>query len=149
MGRNSSKLLPKGLRKWYRNALQAVLARGEAEHFQYSETDSSYWEVRIVPLHSARSLNSAMVIATDVTERRPLEAQAIRSARFATLGVLSASVAHEVNNPNKQLKQRLQYLMSVFAVPLGQASEEAPEQAREQGATGAPRPAAELQCVPA
>ena len=50
---------------------------------------------------------------------------------------------------NKQLKQRLQYLMSVFAVPLGQASEEAPEQAREQGATGAPRPAADLQCVPA
>ncbi len=50
VGRNSSKLLPKGLRKWYRNALQAVLARGEAEHFQYSETDSSYWEVRIVPL---------------------------------------------------------------------------------------------------
>jgi len=115
VGRNSSKLLPKGLRKWYRNALQSVLARGEAEHFQYSEADSSYWEVRIVPLHSARSLNSAMVIATDVTERRLLEAQAIRSARFATLGVLSASVAHEVNNPNNAIQFNATLLKRSFA----------------------------------
>jgi PiT family inorganic phosphate transporter len=50
---------------------------------------------------------------------------------------------------NKQLKQRLQYLTSVFAVPPDQASEEAPERSREQGATGAPRPTTELQCVPA
>ncbi len=115
VGRNSSKLLPKGLRKWYRNALQAVLAGGEAEHFQYSETDSSYWEVRIVPLHSERSLNSALVIATDVTERRLLEAQAIRSARLATLGVLSASVAHEVNNPNNAIQFNATLLQRSFA----------------------------------
>lgn len=101
---NSAKILPKGLRKWYRNALAKVFTSGEAQQFQYSEADSSYWEVRIVPLRGASAVDTAMVIATDVTERRLLEAQAIRSARLATLGVLAASVAHEINNPNNAIQ---------------------------------------------
>jgi PAS domain S-box-containing protein len=104
VGHNSAKILPKGLRKWYRNALAEVVASGAAQHFEYSQTDSKYWEVRIVPLRSGPSVDAAMVIATDVTERRLLEAQAIRSARLATLGVLAASVAHEINNPNNAIQ---------------------------------------------
>ncbi|NEV60435.1 ATP-binding protein [Thiorhodococcus minor] len=104
VGRNSSKILPKGLRKWYRKALAQVFASGEAQQFQYSEADSSYWDVRIVPLRGASAVDTAMVIATDVTERRLLAAQAIRSARLATLGVLAASVAHEINNPNNAIQ---------------------------------------------
>ena len=104
VGHNSAKILPKGLRKWYRQALKEVFASGEAEQFQYSAADSVCWQVRIVPLRSAGRVDAAMVIATDVTEHRMLEAQAIRSARLATLGVLSASVAHEINNPNNAIQ---------------------------------------------
>jgi signal transduction histidine kinase len=55
-----------------------------------------------------------MVIATDVTERRLLEAQAIRTARFATLGVLAASVAHEINNPNSAIQFNASVLRRTF-----------------------------------
>lgn len=114
VGHNSAKILPKGLRKWYRNALREVFRSGAPEHFQYSEADSSYWEVRIVPLRTEHGVSSAMVIATDVTERRLLEVQAIRSARLATLGVLSASVAHEINNPNNAIQFNASLLKRSF-----------------------------------
>jgi len=104
VGHNSAKILPKGLRKWYRQALKQVFATGQAEEFQYSAADSACWQVRIVPLRSSAGVDAAMVIATDVTEHRMLETQAIRSARLATLGVLSASVAHEINNPNNAIQ---------------------------------------------
>jgi PAS domain S-box-containing protein len=104
VGRNSAKILPKGLRKWYRQALAQVFASRSAEQFEYSAADSSRWQVRIVPLRTGSIVDAAMVIATDVTEHRSLEAQAIRSARLATLGVLGASVAHEINNPNNAIQ---------------------------------------------
>jgi PAS domain S-box-containing protein len=104
VGHNSAKILPKGLRKWYRQALAQVFATGAKEELQYSASDSVCWQVRIVPLRSGGRVDAAMVIATDVTEHRLLEAQAIRSARLATLGVLAASVAHEINNPNNAIQ---------------------------------------------
>jgi PAS domain S-box-containing protein len=41
----------------------------------------------------------SMGIIIDVTEKKKLQAQAIRSSQLATLGELSAGVAHEINNP--------------------------------------------------
>jgi signal transduction histidine kinase len=91
-----------------------VFHTGEPDHLQYSDPDSSWWEVRIVPLRVSGSVYAAMVIATDVTERRLLEAQAIRTARFATLGVLAASVAHEINNPNSAIQFNASVLRKSF-----------------------------------
>ena len=39
----------------------------------------------------------------DITERN-LEAQALRNARLASIGVLAAGVAHEINNPNNAIQ---------------------------------------------
>lgn len=114
VGRNSAKILPKGLRNWYRDALNRVFRTGEADHFQYSQPESNWWEVRIVPLRVAGAVRTAMVIATDITEGRLLEAQAIRTARFATLGALAASVAHEINNPNNAIQFNASLLQKSF-----------------------------------
>jgi PAS domain S-box-containing protein len=38
-------------------------------------------------------------ISTDVSERRKLQARAIQNDRVAAMGLLAASVAHEINNP--------------------------------------------------
>jgi signal transduction histidine kinase len=54
----------------------------------------------MVPISSATAVIAAMVVITDITENRKLQWQAIRSARLASLGVLSAGIAHEINNPN-------------------------------------------------
>lgn len=103
LGRSSLALLPSGLRKWYRPILKRVFQEGVMEHFQFSTSDSRWWEGRLVPIRADGVINSAMVIATDVTEKRVLHQQALHNARLATVGVLAASVAHEINNPNNSI----------------------------------------------
>jgi len=104
VGRNSLALMPHGFRNWYRRALKAVFSKNEMRSFQYSTDEGVYWEGRIVPISSGGPLTAAMVIATDVTEKRNLEQQTLRNARLASIGVLSAGVAHEINNPNNAIQ---------------------------------------------
>jgi PAS domain S-box-containing protein len=103
VGRNSLALVPAGFRKWYRKALKKVFRKAKTQKFQYATDDSQLWEGRIVPIQSNGSVTAAMVVATDVTEKRNLEQQALRNARLASIGVLAAGVAHEINNPNNSI----------------------------------------------
>ena len=103
VGRNSLALVPTGFRKWYRKALKKVFRKGKTQQFQYATDDSQIWEGRIVPIQSDGTVSAAMVVATDVTEKRNLEQQALRNARLASVGVLAAGVAHEINNPNNSI----------------------------------------------
>jgi signal transduction histidine kinase len=63
---------------------------------------------------------AAMVVITDITENRKLQWQAIRSARLASLGVLSAGIAHEINNPNHAILANASLLARIWqdALPI-------------------------------
>ncbi len=105
VGHNSLALMPREFRKWFRKALKKVFRKGATRQFQYSADDGTYWEGRIVPIRGAEGpVTAAMVIAGDVTEKRNLEAQSLRNARLASIGVLAAGVAHEINNPNNAIQ---------------------------------------------
>ncbi len=105
VGHSSLALMPREFRKWFRKALKKVFRKGVTRQFQYSADDGTYWEGRIVPICSDDGpVTAAMVIAGDVTEKRNLEAQALRNARLASIGVLAAGVAHEINNPNNAIQ---------------------------------------------
>jgi PAS domain S-box-containing protein len=103
IGRNSLALMPYGFRKWFRRGLKNVFRKGASPQFEYSADDGTFWEGRIVPIRADGPVTAAMVIASDVTEKRSLEIQAQRNARLASIGVLSAGVAHEINNPNNAI----------------------------------------------
>ena len=105
VGHSSLALMPRELREWFRNALKKVFRKGDTRQFQYSADDGTYWEGRVVPIYSDEGqVSAAMVIAGDVTEKRNLEEQALRNARLASIGVLAAGVAHEINNPNNAIQ---------------------------------------------
>ena len=105
VGHSSLALMPRDFRKWFRKALKKVFRKGVTRQFQYSADDGTYWEGRIVPIYSnEKQVTGAMVIAGDVTEKRNLEEQALRNARLASIGVLAAGVAHEINNPNNAIQ---------------------------------------------
>ena len=105
VGHSSLALMPREFREWFRKALEQVFRNGTTRQFQYSAADGTYWEGRIVPIRSGEGpVTAAMVIAGDVTEKRNLEAQALHNARLASIGVLAAGVAHEINNPNNAIQ---------------------------------------------
>jgi len=64
-----------------------------------------------------RTFPAVFLVARDLTERRRLEARMAQSERLATVGLLVAGVAHEINNPLtfiqanlEELQQRLKEL---------------------------------------
>ena len=98
--KRSSLILPAEVRPAYLQRLRQVFASGRIEHLEYRSAGDTWWEVRMVPISTAQTVKAAMVVITDITENRKLQWQAIRSSRLASLGVLSAGIAHEINNPN-------------------------------------------------
>ncbi len=70
--------------------------------FKYMKPDNSWWVVRVLPIPKGNE-EAGMVIASDVTRDRRLQEQAMRNARLASIGILAASVAHEINNPNNAI----------------------------------------------
>ena len=105
VGRNALALMPRDLRAWFRKALKQVFRKGVIRQFQYSADDATYWEGRVVPINDDDGqISAAMVIAADVTDKRNLEEQALHNARLASIGVLAAGVAHEINNPNNAIQ---------------------------------------------
>ncbi len=53
---------------------------------------------------------AVVAFARDVTERKAIQAKLVQADRLSALGVLSAGVAHEINNPLAYLLLNLEYL---------------------------------------
>ncbi len=104
IGRNSAELFPSEYRKRYKKMLKKIFHKGTSGHLEYATADSVWWDVRLVPIRRDGEVIESMVIETDITEKKNLQEQATRNARLATLGVLAASVAHEINNPNNAIQ---------------------------------------------
>ncbi|MEY2933447.1 MAG: hypothetical protein RL033_4196 [Pseudomonadota bacterium] len=53
-----------------------------------------------------------MLVAREITERKQMEAQLAQSDRLASVGVLAAGVAHEINNPLVYIMNNLSYALA-------------------------------------
>ena len=128
--RRSPLILPPDVRPGYLQRLRHVFASGRIEHFQYRSSDATWWEIRMVPISTANVVKAAMVVISDITENRKLQWQAIRSARLASLGVLSAGIAHEINNPNHAILANAALLGRIWQDALPILNEYEEEQGR-------------------
>lgn len=64
--------------------------------------DRVYWlSTHFVPVfgEDGRTVERVLVMARDITDRQRLEEQLFQTEKLASLGTLSAGVAHEINNP--------------------------------------------------
>jgi len=63
--------------------------------------DKEYWlDTKYKPvLTSGGKINQVLVISRDITEHKIMEEQLFHTEKLASLGSLSAGVAHEMNNP--------------------------------------------------
>ncbi len=82
-------------------------------------------ETRDAEVHAARLLlegrDVVVGVFRDVTERKRLQAAMAQSDRLATMGMLAAGVAHEINNPLSYLLYNLETSVEDLGKILGQA----------------------------
>ncbi|MBF0454280.1 MAG: PAS domain S-box protein [Magnetococcales bacterium] len=107
-------LLPPSLHRKYRQVMEQALSDKEVKNWRFSMPDFSWWDARVIPIDLDHGEVKVMLIISDVTQDRMLHAQAIRNARLASLGVLAASVAHEINNPNSAIQFNNAILMRTW-----------------------------------
>jgi len=103
IGQNFFDLLPTEYFKRYKKGLLKAFEEHSSDFFNYSLEDSSHWAVRIIPIKIKNSINSVMVINTDITQQHKLQIQTVENARLASIGVLATGIAHEINNPNNSI----------------------------------------------
>ena len=120
IGNNFLANLPESQAPRLKKAIKKVFKSKTVKNLIYSLPDSSWWEMRLVPMLYKGQVQEVMAITTDITENRNLQTQAMENARLASIGVIAAGVAHEINNPNNSiyfntniLKEALSDLMPI------------------------------------
>jgi PAS domain S-box-containing protein len=102
VGKNAADLLFKEPSRQFENARQAVLEKGEwrGEIRQLRRdgaeiiVDSRWTLVR----DDQGTPTSILVINTDITEKKGMEAQFLRAQRMESIGTLAGGIAHDLNN---------------------------------------------------
>jgi PAS domain S-box-containing protein len=61
-----------------------------------------------------RKLKSILVVNTDITEKKKIEAQFLRAQRIESIGTLAAGIAHDLNNVLSPIMTGLQLLRQKF-----------------------------------
>jgi two-component system, NtrC family, sensor kinase len=56
-------------------------------------------DLRAFPIKDGATINSVLLLVSDITEKIAVQAEAMQAAHMASLGELASGVAHEINNP--------------------------------------------------
>ncbi|HYE07982.1 MAG TPA: ATP-binding protein [Planctomycetota bacterium] len=85
--------------------------------FRRADGSDGLLAVNVSPGHHAdgRSADAVVILATDSTTRRLMEAQLAHGQKMESVGHLAAGVAHEINTPIQYVGDNLQFLQKSFA----------------------------------
>jgi two-component system, NtrC family, sensor kinase len=106
-------LAPEAERPALRHALADLLGRGtlRVEDQGLRSLQGERLSVQLIgSLQEAGEARRQLVVAQDLTEKRHLEQQSIQNDRLAAMGVLTAGIAHEINNPISYMLANLDLL---------------------------------------
>ncbi|WP_232293618.1 PAS domain-containing sensor histidine kinase [Stigmatella aurantiaca] len=121
LGRTAAELLgmpfdllaPEPERLVLHHALEELLARGtmRLEEQGLRSAQGERISVQLIgSLQEAGEARRQLVVAQDLTEKRRMEQQNIQNDRLAAMGVLTAGIAHEINNPISYMLANLDLL---------------------------------------
>ncbi|OGG45606.1 MAG: hypothetical protein A3F84_15500 [Candidatus Handelsmanbacteria bacterium RIFCSPLOWO2_12_FULL_64_10] len=94
-----------------RRALQSGQIVADVSQVAGQEGDARYIERVAIPIRANGRVERVLEVITDVTERKRIEAQMIRSEKLAVVGEMASVIAHEVRNSLTSVKMILQLEM--------------------------------------
>ena len=102
LGRTMDEVLTPELNAIIRPHLRQALA-GKRQHFEYTLTEfgeeRSIAATHIPDIDPTGHVRGIIIQAQDITDRKRTEKALIQTEKLAAVGRLSASIAHEINNP--------------------------------------------------
>ena len=124
VGRPVFDLVERSARATFRARIKApVRGLSEIEEARLLTRDGKVLVAEVFPtqLVNFDGRPARMIVGRDATERVRLQQQLLISARMASIGMLAAGVAHEVNNPLAYVLNNIEIAIKVLA-PLGDAT---------------------------
>ncbi len=98
---------------WQDRALSELGENSLSAEQLFACKDGSTFPVEVtVKLRRFIGQDYLMLVAREITERKQMEAQLAQSDRLASVGVLAAGVAHEINNPLVYIMNNLSYALA-------------------------------------
>lgn len=102
LGQLASQFLYKPMSHHFEEAQQVLIEKGE----WYGELEQVTQTGQIIIVESRWTLmrdddhrpKSVLVVSTDITEKKQLEAQFLRAQRMESIGTLASGIAHDLNN---------------------------------------------------
>ncbi|WP_319559662.1 ATP-binding protein [Marispirochaeta sp.] len=102
----------------FRSAMQSAIKKRSEEVFYHLPLRMGNREIvtnlRVLPIFDKHSFIGSIIIIEDITEYDKLQKQYILSEKLASVGLLSAGVAHEINNPLEIMLNQLNYIKLSF-----------------------------------
>jgi two-component system cell cycle sensor histidine kinase/response regulator CckA len=118
IGKNADKLLYKEESPQFIEAKKSVIERGEWSgelHHVTKDDKEIIVESRWTLVHDGKGKpKSILIINTDKTEKKKLEAQFLRAQRLESVGTLAGGIAHDINNVLTPMMLSLQLLQEKF-----------------------------------
>jgi len=96
---------------------EAVIQNGGTKLVEL-HIDTEYLKILkavIVALNMEDRSNVCLITLEDISERARLEGQLVQSEKIAGMGLLAATIAHELGNPLSIMSSTLQYIRDIFS----------------------------------
>jgi signal transduction histidine kinase len=101
-----------------------ALASGDYQEAVIEKSGQRKFSVKVFPLRNdLGQLEGVIRMSSDITEKLLLRQEAEQAGRLASLGELSAGIAHEINNPVGIMQMNLPLVKEVMLDLIAQASE--------------------------
>jgi signal transduction histidine kinase/HAMP domain-containing protein len=97
----------------FRRIIDEVLQTGGCRDTEEIEVDQTFYAVDLFPiLDSESGITGVIIIIVNVTDRELLKRELLKSQMISAIGQISASLAHELNNPLGIIQNHVELLQS-------------------------------------